>query len=607
MGANNLIDTEDILKSAKLNRIGGISAARIIMLVLKIDKINKIYAENWFKGSLEFIDSLLEILEIKFDISEEDLNRIPKTGPFITISNHPYGGLEGILLLKLISSRRADYKLMANDLLQRIEPLQDMLLPVNPFETKRDFKSSISGIKQALTHLQDGKGGIGIFPAGEVSTYYQFSGAITDKQWENPILKFIKKANVPIIPIHFQGTNSRLFHLLGMIHPMLRKVKLPSEFLNKKNKNIKIRIGNPINLKEQEEFSDISRFGRFLRAKTYALDNSMEVKKFFIPHLHRAKKEEEIIEPVASEYIIQEINSLRKDFLLFSMSEFSVFCAPSVKLPYIMTEIGRLREITFRGVGEGTNRKLDIDEFDLYYHQLFVWDENAKQIVGAYRAGKGQEILNLYGINGFYTQTLFKINKGFIPVLKETIELGRSFIIPEYQRKPMPLFLLWKGILYFLLKNPEYRYLVGPVSISDRFSTFSKTMIIHFIKKHYYGENLAQYIKPRNSFKVPATSSDTDFLFENTDNLIKLEKLIEEVETSHHRMPVLLKRYLKLNGKIIGFNIDPKFNDCMDGLMILDLFDVPFETIASLSKEIKDDSILERFYSNDGTQITANS
>jgi putative hemolysin len=366
--------------------------------------------------------------------------------------------------------------------------------------------------------------------------------------------------------------------------------------MNKRKKLIQIRIGKAISVIDQAELSEPGRYGRYLRAKTYALSSSLEVKKFFLPAAHRLKKEEVIIDPVPIDKIEAEIRAIKDDCLLFKSSGFQVYCAPSQRIPGILTELGRLREITFREIGEGTNKKIDIDEFDIYYHQLFVYDIEAKKIVGAYRVGKGKDILREYGLSGFYIRSLFKIDKQFAPILEESIELGRSFIIKEYQRKPMPLFLLWKGILYFLIKNPEYRFLIGPVSISNRFSNFSKNVMVGFIKKNYYKSEFAKHVKPRKKFKLTkVTNLDMDILYEITGNISKLDQLISDIETNY-RMPVLLKKYLQLNGKIISFNIDPKFNECLDGLIVLDVNDVPIETIASLSKEFKDESIMDRFY-----------
>lgn len=590
-----LVDPKDFKKAARLNTVGGESIAKMLMSILKINKINKEYSKIKHLKGIEFLDTVLNNLQINYEISEEELQRIPKKGPFIIVSNHPYGGIDGIILLKIISEIRPDFKVLGNFLLRRIEPIKEMIIPVDPFEGHTQISSSVAGIKAALNHLHEGKP-LGIFPAGEVSTYYNTeSPGVADKQWNESIIKFIKKMEVPIIPVYFKGTNSRLFHILGLIHPMLRTAKLPSELLNKKNKRVKLRMGSPIAVKEQKEFTDIARFGRFLRLKTYALGSSIEVRKFFNYRLKPEPRPEDIIQPIASELIQSEVESLTENYLLFKSKNFCVYCAPSVEMPNIMTELGRLREVTFREIGEGTNRKIDVDEFDLYYNQLFIWDEEQKAIVGAYRVGKGKEILERYGKKGFYIQSLFKIDNGFLPILGQSIELGRSFIVKEFQRKPLPLFLLWKGILYFLIKNPEYRYMIGPVSISSRFSNFSKGLIINFMKANYYDHDFARLITPRNTFRVPVSKNETDVIFEKSNDLNKLDKFIQDIESDEFRMPVLLKKYIKLNGKIIGFNVDPKFNNALDGLLILDLFQVPIDTITSLSKEINDKSILERF------------
>ena len=252
-----------------------------------------------------------------------------------------------------------------------------------------------------------------------------------------------------------------------------------------------------------------------------------------------------------------------------------------------MSELGRLREITFRQVGEGTNQASDIDEFDLYYNQLIIWDNQEHRIVGGYRIGKGHEIYNQFGIKGFYTQSLFKMKSGFVETLKQSVELGRSFIVKDYQRKPLPLFLLWKGILYFMLKNPEYRYLIGPVSISNTYSEISKELIIRYIMANFFDYKRAVFVKPRNRFKVTTNDQHLNAALENmTPDLNSLDKFIGDIDQYNNGLPILLKKYLGLNAKIVAFNVDPKFNDCIDGLLVLDIFEVPKSTIESLSKEI---------------------
>jgi putative hemolysin len=594
--AKKLIETDELIRNAKLKRFGAGGVAKVMMNLLRINRLNKLYEELSDVQGIAFIDGLIEKLELDYEVREDELKRIPVDGPFITVSNHPFGGIDGLLLVKVLSGVRTDIKIMANFMMKRIDPVHEFILPVNPFEKRKDRASSLAGIKMAIQHVNDG-GVLGLFPAGEVSSYNQDNFGKTDKQWHSSAIKMIKNAGVPVVPVYFEGTNSRIFHILGLIHPSLRTVRLPSEMFNKRNKRIRIRIGNPITVKEQNGFSDIARYGRFLRAKTYSLGSALEVKRFFMPRFKRVQKEEEIAPPVPAELIAKEIELLKaeEEMMLFSNDNYEIYCTTSTRIPHIMNEIGRQREITFRGVGEGTNRSMDLDEFDLYYHQLFVWDREAGKIVGAYRVGIGDDILQGYGIRGFYVHSLFRMHRGFKKILRQSMELGRSFIVEEYQRKPLPLFLLWKGILYFLIKNSEYRYLIGPVSISNRFSDFSKSMIITYIKKNYYDKKLSRYIRPRKKYNVPGYNIDEEIILESADNLQKFDKFIDDVETSGYKMPILLKRYLKLNGRIISFNVDPKFNNALDGLLVLDLFDVPVETIASLSKELNDKTIMERF------------
>jgi putative hemolysin len=592
----HLVSSKDISKAIHLEKFGGELVAKFLMQLLKFNKLNSLYSKTCNKNGIDFINSVIEHLQFNYELSDEDLKRIPKDKPFIVVANHPYGGIDALLLSKILLEIRPDFKAMGNFLLQNIDPIKDMILPVNPFETKKDTKSSFAGIKHALVHLERGSP-LGIFPAGEVSSYQSESNIIQDREWQRSILKFIKKADVPIVPVYFQGANSRFFHLLGQVHPLLRTAKLPSELFNKKKKIIKIRIGNPIPVKEQKEFTDVAHFGRYLRARTYALGTCLEVKKFYIPSFYpRTKKLEQIAEPIDQEILEKEINTLKENYLLFENRNFKVICAPSVEMPNTLFEIGRLREITFREVGEGTNRSQDIDEYDFYYHQMIIWDDEAKKLVGAYRIGKGKDILAQYGINGFYINSLFRIKKGFSHYLSQSIELGRSFIIKEYQRQPLPLFLLWKGLLFFLLKNADYRYMIGPVSISNDFSKFSKSLIVEFVKRYHYQLNLAEYIKPRKKFKVKTDKMvDSDLLTEaENGDVSKIDKLILDIESTY-KFPILLKKYLQLNAKIIGFNIDPNFNDALDGLLIVDIFDVPENFLKALSKELNDESLLDRF------------
>jgi len=592
-----LFKPKDFLKAnPKLSFIGGEHFARFLMFLLRFDKLNRVYNQIGDKKGIDFIEELIKILKINYIFDIDELQkRVPKTGPAIVVCNHPFGGLENILLISLLSQIRPDIKIVSTQLLQKIDPIGEFFLEESVLLKKADKGILSSGMRKASSHLE--KGGIlCMFPAGEVSQF-DYGHVLSDKQWQFNTLKFIKQQKVPVIPIHFQGNNSRLFYMMSNIHSSLKSIKLPTEILHQHKKPVKIRIGNPILVAEQDKFPDVYQYGRYLRAKTYLLCSKIEVRKFFNYSLKRQQRIEPIAEPVPHEKIIQELNGLGSEFLLFRLKNYSIYCAPSKRIPNILLEIGRLREVTFRQVGEGTNRSIDLDEFDLYYNQMFIWDSETEMIAGAYRIGKGAEILHKYGVRGFYIHSLFKIKDDLQDLLKQSMELGRSFVVKEYQKKPMPLFMLWKGILYFTLKNPEYRYLVGPVSVSDDYSTTSKEMIIKFIMAHHFDWKLAKSITPRNTYKFKTEDQNLNVIMQTMDNDINtLDKFIGDVDELNSGLPVLLKKYIKLNAKIIGFNVDPKFNNCLDGLIALDLCDVPQNTIESLSKEANDGSILQQFH-----------
>lgn len=591
-----ILTSRELAKATNLNIPGGVFIAEALMQIFRYNKLNKVYSSAYDSDPIIFINSILEQLDIKYEVPEKDLEHILPEGPFITVSNHPFGGIDALILLKILTAHRPDVKGMANFLLQKIDPLKDYVLPVNPFETHKDAKSSFKGLKEGLNYLREGHV-VAIFPAGEVSTYQSESNIIIDREWQESALRFIRLAEVPVIPVYFHGTNSRWFHILGRVHPLLRTAKLASELFNKRHKTVRVRIGKPVTVKEQAEFHDIARYGRYLRARTYSLGSILEAKRFFHSfNQRRSKSQAPVADPVDSTKLRDEFNGIRQSYELFSNKNYSVFFAPTHAIPNIFEEIGRLREITFRAVGEGTNRSSDIDEYDFYYHHLVVWDTDANTVVGAYRIGKGKEILSQYGIKGFYINSLFKIDKAFTPYLADALELGRSFIVPEYQRKALSLFLLWKGLLSVFLTHADYRYLIGPVSISNEFSLFSKSLIVEFIRNNHYDADLAHFIKPRKGFSPQVDKRvDSRIIIDSAEkDISKVEKVVSDVD-SGYRIPVLLKKYLEVNAKIIGFNVDPDFSNCLDGLIMLDVYNFPADFVKALSKDLSEESVRERF------------
>lgn len=587
-----LVNSKEVAKAIKVDNLGifGNFLGWVLMKVLKISTLNKIYSRNDHLQDLEFINALIDEFEINFEIPEEDLRRIPKNGSFITISNHPLGGIDGILLLKLLLEHRPDFKIIANFLLQRVEPLKPFITPVNPFEQHKDAKGSIMGFKAAIQHLKEDHP-LGIFPAGEVSTYRD-GKLLVDRPWEVAAMKLIKKAEVPVVPIYFHAKNSKLFYRLAKLNDTLRTAKLPSELLTQRERVIKVRIGNPISVADQKEHEGLDEFTDFLRRKTYVLANPFQKKKLLenIPKsLKIPKPPKKIAGPIPVAAMEAEVEALRNDDKRLLISKnYEVFLAQAEFIPNILQELGRLREITFREVGEGTNNATDLDKFDSYYHHMFLWDNDAKQIAGAYRMGLGSQIYAQYGIDGFYLQDLFRFEPELYDMMSKSIEMGRAFIIKEYQQRPMPLFLLWKGIVHCTLRHPEHKYLIGGVSISNKFSEFSKGLMIEFMKSNYYDPYVAQYINPKKEYKVKLKDADKDFIFDETEaDLNKFDKIIDEVEPGSLRLPVLIKKYIKQNAKVVAFNVDPLFNNAVDGLMYIRIADLPESTVKPVMEEFQ--------------------
>ena len=583
-----IITKTEFEKASKIDKLHMPGLASLMMEIMKINEVNEVFKKAAHLQGEAFIDKILQIIGITIEFDESELNNFPKKGAFLAIANHPYGGIEGLILLKIMCIVRPDSKLMANFLLKKIPNLSDYFIGVNPFETVEN-SSSISGIKSTIIQLNSGIP-IGIFPAGEVSTYKTKMQKITDRSWHPVVGKLIKRANVPVVPIYFHGNNGLLFNLLSLIHPSLRTAKLPSEIFNKQGHIIKLRIGKPVKPSELPFYDSPIKLLDYLRAKTYALGAGLDnEKKIFNPRtiFKIRKKSQEIVAPISVEDLDREIANLT-EFLVCTERNYEVYICSSTAIPTILKEIGRLREVTFREIGEGTNKRTDLDEYDINYNHLFIWDKESKMIVGAYRIGKGAEIFYSMGKRGFYLNELFKIKKQFYPILMKSLELGRSWIRKEYQQKPLPLFLLWKGIVQFLSKNSEYRYLIGPVSISNWFTKLSKSLIVEFIRNNNFDHELSQFVKPRKNFKVDFSKIDKDLLTEGSKTLKDLDSLISDIEITNMKIPVLLKQYLALNAKIISFNIDPKFSDSLDGFLVLDIETIPNEILKKLGKNIQD-------------------
>ena len=575
-----LISPQDILRQSNQFRR---AISKIVMNVLGFNKLNDSYAATQEYLGNDVTAHYLFQHNIKYIVDETNLRNIPKKGSCIFICNHPTGMLDGIVLIDLISRIRPDVKFLGNFLLGRMNVLETFFIEVDPFDANNS--RNIKGIKTALQHVKEGSC-LAVFPAGEVSTIHGFR--MQDKTWPTSIMKFIRKVNVPVVPMFMSGKNSPIFHILGFFHPFLRTIQLVSQLNKKDNTTVKVAVGAPISPARtaslnEKEYNDFLRMNVDLLRKTFTrkTDDTPRATNIAIAPVAQSQNKE---------LIIDEINQLKNETILFRQGPFTLFFTHPRELKYVMEELGRLREITFREVGEGTNKELDIDKYDSYYHQLFIWDHEQETIVGAYRVGMGNEIITKYGRKGFYTDYMFHYGKPLNQILHKTVELGRSFIIKPYQGNSVTLMLLWKGILQVLLQHENYRYLLGPVSISNDYSKISKTLIERYIRKHHFDYYYGKYVTPANPIPNEKFRFVKSYL-KDVNSLELLDKLIIDLENKQRGLPVLVKRYLQLKSKVLAFNIDVDFNNCLDALILLDLKNVPEKTLQMLSKDMNIDIV----------------
>lgn len=575
-----LISKEELQKALKVKGFFGNLLASWSMSVLSLNRINKMYSATYDENVDIFIDNALKHNNNKLVTLDKDLSTIPEKGPVIFLCNHPFGGWDGMAIIKTLLKVRPDTKFLVNFLLARIEPIKPHLIKVNPFELNKGAFSNISGIKEMYSILEQGNS-LCILPAGEVSTKYGKSKIVEDREWQANIIKFVKKANVPVVSCYIDGQNSNFFHFLGKIHPMLRTLRLPKELLKKKDTDINIRISSPMHPKVIQNVNDVETLARILKAKTYCLEN----KSLIFDEVNTSiDKYDKIIDATPVDLLKDEIEKLKDSNLLFKVDNYLCFFAKHENIPYIFREISRLREITFREIGEATGKDSDCDDYDLYYNHLFIWDENNSAIVGAYRIGMGNDIIKEKGIKGFYINTLFDFDNKFYPYMEKAMEMGRSFIVSEYQRRTLPLFLLWRGIYYVTQKFPEYKYLIGPASISSLYEKHAKILIIEYLKRNYTWTELAELVDCRIPFTYEVNHNHDVLLNNFGYELNVIDKLIKDIDVNRYGIPVLIKKYLSLGGKVLGFNVDPNFNYAIDGLIILDIDVLSDDVINSYSK-----------------------
>ena len=586
-----MFSREDLQRMLGVKGWLGKCLSGLVIKVLEIDKVNRTQAKYASSMGPDFARDILQDQGVTYDVPEGELDRIPATGGFITISNHHFGSLDGLILCDTVGRRREDYKILTTFMLSLIPNLSPNFLPVNNLGGKNDARS-INSIRMALQHIKDG-GALGLFPAGEVATYQKegkrtavsAGKVIEDKPWAPNMIRLIQKSGLPVVPIYFDGTNSRNFHFLGKIHPRLRTVRLVHELFNKRGTHIKVRIGQPVTPEEMAGFASAEELGADLRNLTYALEvNCIEEKK-------RADvlQMEPIMDPVDPAVVKAELESI-PDRILFECGDYRGYFTRPDDIPHVMEELARLREVTFRTVGEGSGKAKDTDIYDTFYKHLILWNIPNGEIAGAYRVGVGKEVLQRP--EGFYTASLFEFREGLNPYLPKSLELGRSFIAPNYKKEVLPLKLLLSGILTAGACCEGAEYTMGPVSVSSDYPTFYKSLILHYFLKNHSMENAEKMIGPKTPFTPDFLRVNPDALLSGCHSVDDLDRLLQYLSSGTLRLPVLFRKYACLGAKYVAFNVDTDFNT-LDAFIIQWLGDMPANSFNCFSKFLTPEKLEE--------------
>ena len=532
-------------------------------------------------NSFNFIDNVLKKLEINYESISHQKKSIPDSGPLIVTANHPFGGIDGLVLASILSKIRRDIRIIANHFLDLFTELQPILFPVDPFGNKTSIKTNTRSLLKAASWVKEG-GLLVVFPAGEVSHFSFSKREITDPPWHSTIGRLVHITGSPVLPVFFHGKNSPIFHAAGLVHPLLRTVLLPRELLKKRFVSINYKIGNPISYKRLSEINDIDTLTSYLRFRTELLGKSkfLKGKILSFPLIKKNIKIITITPPESSDILLNEITSLPEEQTLVQNNEFSVYWAQCTQIPHILREIGRLREFTFRATGEGTGNSIDLDRFDHSYMHIFVWNKKNHEIVGSYRVGRTDEILSREGKRGLYTYTLFKYKDSFLNKYGPALEMGRTFIREEYHKSYSALLLLWKGLGQYVVNNMKYRYLFGAVSISKNYQSYSRKLMVSFLEVNHGIPGLSKMIKPRSPFRMMRSRAVINRVLKWSSNIEEISSWVSGIEKDDKGFPVLFRQYLKLGGKILCFNVDQNFSDVLDGLIFIDLLESDKKTLS---------------------------
>jgi putative hemolysin len=550
----------DSLTTTPIGRVTTIVARPLLDWVFRLKTFRALYERTRRNLHEPFERRALTALDIRPLVAEADLNMIPTAGPLIVAANHPHGAVDGLVLSSVLRRRRTDIRVLTNHLLARIPELADLCFFVDPFGGPAATARSQAGLRAAHLWLRDG-GALVVFPSGEVAHARGRSTTThVDSPWRSTVGRLALTTRAQVMPAFIEGSNTALFYAAGHIHPGLRTLLLARELLNKRGHTVAIRFGTPFAIR------DAVSSRTTVAAATASIRTAVEQLEERADPVALIRPRRDLFNPAGTTTLIEsELFGLASDSCLVESGAFRVFLAEADQIPATLLEIGRLREVTYRAVGEGTGRQLDLDQFDRRYLHLFSWDAAQKRIVGAYRIGCTDRILPEQGVDGLYTRTLFRYDQRLIARLSPALELGRSFVRAEYQKNYSALLLLWKAIGQFVVRQRQYRVLFGPVSISSRYSDRSHQLLMAFLRQNHLDRDLAGLVEAINPGIVHPAPAPIP------RGIDGVNKLIAAHEADGKGVPILLRQYLKLNAKLLGFNVDPQFGDALDALMMVDL------------------------------------
>lgn len=551
----SMLDTHQVITSrypqVAKNKLLNKPVSAVVKHLLCEQEINDFEKTYPHLSGFDYVEQVLRHFDFSFRIKDQQRERIPSTGKVVIIANHPIGSLDGLALIKCIQEVRDDVKVIANDMLMAIEPLHEILLPVNNMQGNTP-KQNLHNIH---LHLQN-EGALIVFPAGEVSRLRP--QGVRDTKWHNGFIRFAKRAQCPILPICIDAKNSALFYGVSMLYKPAATALLVKEMFNKKNKSMDVHIGELI---PYEGFAHLNI-------------HMKEQVKLFKKHLYRLRSKKSPVMPTQSAIALPENRKTLHEALKTQCELLGTTSDGKLIYLYryqtsspIMRELGRLRELTFRAVGEGTNQRRDVDQYDKTYFHLILWDPNDLEIAGAYRFGDAKRLVQQ--TPSIYSATLFDYSPSMTPYFEQGLELGRSFVQEKYWGK-RSLDYLWMGIGAFLKRYPEYRYLFGPVTLSAQLPKKATDLIVSFYLRYFPDhDNIAHA-------KIPYRSAESNA--EDFDGLSYKEAmpvLKTKLANMNVAIPTLYKQYADLcdeeGVRFTAFNIDPDFQNCIDGLVMVDI------------------------------------